>query len=210
MLLDIRGVDTDRLPTLVSRFEGNVLEQTFQHDNAIIVLYNIRPGEQHPHIDGYFPKTLDDRTVDSTGWIFCRGGKTAVAFYPLQPYEWIDEETHWRFRSHHLKNGIVVQVATAGDEDTYRRFVGRIRANPPDARDFEQTLTVSYRTLAGDEISFTYDGPRLLNGQALDLTRTPLYEGPFMSADVGTGIIELRYGDEVRVLDFQKGEFRQE
>jgi hypothetical protein len=184
-------------------------EQTFQYRNTIIVLYNITPGEQHPHIDGYFPETLEDRTEDSAGWIFCRGGKTAVAFFPLKPYEWIEEERNWRFRSHHPKNGVVVEVASVEGTTEYSEFMDRIRTHPLPAAEFDETLTVSYQTLAGDTMSFTYDGVRLLNGQVVDLTQTPLYDGPFMSADVGTGLIELRYGDRVRVLDFQKVEIRE-
>ena len=38
-------------------------EQTFQHNNVLIVLYNIAAGAQHAHIDGFFPKTLDDRNL---------------------------------------------------------------------------------------------------------------------------------------------------
>ncbi|MGB5875470.1 MAG: hypothetical protein WBG01_01230 [Bacteroidota bacterium] len=184
-------------------------EQTFQHENVIIVLYSITPGEQQPHIDGFFPKTLDDRTMDSTGWIFCRGGNTAVAFYPLMPYEWIDEEKNWRMRSHHLKNGAVVEVASVQTAQDYHEFMERIRSRPITADDFDETLTVSYRSLAGDTLSFTYDGPRILNGRVVDLTETRLYDGPFISADVGTGLIELRYKDQVRVLDFQTGQIRE-
>ncbi|MCK5574002.1 MAG: hypothetical protein KAJ12_14625, partial [Bacteroidetes bacterium] len=181
-------------------------EQTFQHENVLIVLYNIAPGAQHPHIDGFFPKTLDDRTVDSTGWIFCRGGNTAVAFYPLKQYVWIDEEVNWRMRSHHLKNGVVVEVASVRTAEEYDEFMQRIRSRRVQADDFDRTLTVSYASLAGDTLTFTYDGPRILNGKTVDITKTRLYDGPFMSADVGTGIIELRYGGRVRVLDFPKAQ----
>jgi hypothetical protein len=180
-------------------------EQTFQHENVLIVLYNIAPGAQHPHIDGFFPKTLEDRVVDSTGWIFCRGGNTAVAFFPLKPYEWIQEEKNWRLRSHHLKNGAVVEVASARTIAAYEDFIRRVRQRRPDARDFDRTMTVSYRSLTGDVMTFTYDGLRMLNGKHIDLTKTRLYDGPFMTSELGSGVIELRHGGEARVLDFRKG-----
>jgi len=180
-------------------------ERAFQHRNVIVVLYDIAPGAQHPHIDGFFPKTLDARTVDSTGWIFCRGGNTAIAFYPLKPYEWIDEEKDWRLRSHDLKNGAVVEVAATHSLAAYKEFVRRMRSQRVEAKNFERTLTVTYVSLAGDTLTFTYDGLRLLNNKTVDLTKTRFYDGPFMSAEVGTGIIELRYGNRSRILDFQKG-----
>ena len=132
-----------------------------------------------------------------------------MAFYPLKPYEWIDEEKNWRLRSHHLKNGAVVEVASAGTAAEYDAFMERIRSHPVVADDFDETLTVSYRSLAGDTLAFRYDGPRILNGKIVDLTKTRLYDGPFMSADVGTGLIELRYKDQIRVLDFQAGQIRE-
>jgi hypothetical protein len=180
-------------------------EQTFQHKNVIIVLYNIAPGATHPHIDGFFPKTLDARSMDPTGWIFCRSGKTAVGFYPLKLCMWIEEEKDWRLRSYDLKNGVVVEVASVGTDGDYKNFVNRMRSQHVVAGDFDRTLTVSYRSLGGDTLTFTYDGLRQLDGATVDLTKTKLYDGPFMQAEVGSGIIELRYGDRIRLLDFQKG-----
>jgi hypothetical protein len=182
-------------------------EQTFQHNNVLIVLYNIAPGAQHPHIDGFFPGTLDDRTADSSGWIFCRGGNTAVGLFPLKPYEWISEGKNWRLRSHYLKNGAVVEVASVHSIEVYDNFVRHVRERRVDARNFDSTMTVSYRSVAGDVMAFTYDGPRKLNGEDVDIARTRLYDGPFMTSDVGSGIIELRHGGQTRVLDFQKGTF---
>jgi hypothetical protein len=185
-------------------------EQTFQNKNVLIVLYNIVTGATHPHIDGFFPKTLDARSVDSTGWIFCRGGKTAIAFYPLRPYVWIDEEKDWRLRSSELKNGVIVEVASMHSIADYEKFVDRMRRQRVLARDFDRSLTVSYTSLDGDALTFTYDGARRLNGATVDLTKTKLYDGPFMSAELGSGIIQLRYGNQVRVLDFQKGKITEQ
>jgi hypothetical protein len=207
--LNVLAQDVDRYKIVYTSPDkwnsSSPYEQTFQHKNVIIVLYNIAPGSKHPHIDGFFPKTLDARSIDSTGWIFCRGGTTAIAFYPLKPYVWIDEEKDWRLRSYDLKNGIVVEVASVHTVGDYETFLHRMRSQRVLAGDFEHTLTVSYTSLEGDALTFTYDGLRRLNGATVDLTKTRFYDGPFMQADVGSGIIELRYGDRVRLLDFQKG-----
>jgi hypothetical protein len=180
-------------------------EQTFQHRNVIIVLYNIAPGAKQGHIDGFFPRTLDEMSVDSTGWIICRGGNAAVAVFPLKPYEWIPEEHNLRLRSHELKNGVVVEVRPVHTAAEYTEFVSSIRRHRPEYGDFDRTLTVTYTSTAGDVLRFRYDGPRTLNGTIVDLTKTRLYDGPFMSSDVGSGIIQLRYGGRVRVLDFRGG-----
>jgi hypothetical protein len=207
--LNVLAEDVDRYKVVYTSPDkwnsSSPYEQTFQHNNVLIVLYNIAPAAKHPHIDGFFPKTLDDRTVDSTGWIFCRGGNTAIAICPLKPYEWIQEEKNWRLRSPHLRNGFVVEVGSARTAADYAEFTRKMRQRRPEAGDFDRTLTVSYASIAGDVMQFTYDGPRILNGTVVDLTKTRFYEGPFMSSEVGSGVIELRYGGRVRVLDFRKG-----
>ncbi|MFV1980833.1 MAG: hypothetical protein ACC655_06745, partial [Rhodothermia bacterium] len=39
-------------------------ERTFQHENTLIVLYDIAPDAMHGHVDGFFPKSLDIREED--------------------------------------------------------------------------------------------------------------------------------------------------
>ena len=177
-------------------------EQTFQYKNAIIVLYNIAPGAHYPHIDGFFPGNLDDRTVDSAGWIFCRSGETAVAFYPVRPYAWIREGENWRFRSPHLKNGVVVEVASVRGNGEYEEFMRRMRVRAVDTSGFSLNPGVTYTTLAGDVMKFRYDGPRILNGKVVDIAKTPLYDGPMMTGE--PGIITLHYGGHTRTLDFRE------
>ena len=133
-----------------------------------------------------------------------------MAFYPLKPYEWIEEEKNWRWRSHHLKNGVVVEVASVETPGDFGEFIERIRQQTVSAVDFDRRLTVSYESLAGDSLRFTYDGPRILNGKSFNLAETRLFDGPFISADVGSGLIDLRSGGRVRILDFQKVEIREQ
>jgi hypothetical protein len=177
-------------------------EQTLQHKNAIIVLYNIAPGEKHPHIDGFFPKNLDERQTDPTGWIFCRSGESYVAFHPLKPYEWIEEKSNWRFRSHELKNGVVVEVGSASSHTSYDRFKADVRRASLRFDDFDRRLTVDYTTTSGDRLHFAYGGRRSVNGKAVDFASYRLFHGPYINAEVGSGVITLTHGKERRVLDF--------
>ncbi len=69
---------------------------------------------------------------------------------------------------------------------------------------FNINLEMSYTNLAGDEMSFTYDGQRLLNGKAIDFKSYKLFNGPFLKADVGSGTLEMSYKDMNLFLDFNK------
>ncbi|MBF8249104.1 MAG: hypothetical protein HW374_1904 [Bacteroidetes bacterium] len=130
-------------------------ERTFQNKNTLIVLYDIESGTTAEHIDGFFPMNLEERVVDSSGWIVCKAGETFVAWYPLQEYEWIDEyekpgqslntigrpemrpeekpQGNWRLRSHKLQNGYVIEVRSRSEMGSFEKFQKRLRSHIPKA-----------------------------------------------------------------------------
>jgi len=179
-------------------------EQTFQHKNALMVLYNINENAQQAHIDGFFPKSLDERVEDASKWIFCKAGKTYIAFYPLQPHEWIEEEVNWRWRSRDLKNGVVVEIGTETTHGSFAEFKNRLRQAKVAHDNFDETLTVQYTTQAGELMQFTYDGQRRLNGKPVDFKSYKLFNGPFLQSEVGSGVLKMTYKNHTRILDFNK------
>lgn len=179
-------------------------EQTFQHKNALIVLYNIDKNASHAHIDGFFPKHLEERIEDPSRWIFCKAGRVYIAFYPLKTYEWIEEEVNWRWRSHVLKNGVVVEIGTEGEYGSFEEFKNRFRQLPVAYDNFDETLTVRYTTAAGETMQFTYGGQRWLNGKPVEFKSYKLFNGPFLQSDIGSGVLKIIYQNRTRILDFNK------
>ncbi len=184
-------------------------EQTFQHRNAIIVLYNIDKDAKQSHVDGFFPKTLDERKEDPSGWIFCRAGSVYVAFFPLKPYEWIEEKVNWRWRSNELKNGIVAEAGSSDEDGSFGEFQRRILRSKPVISEDERTLAVQYRTRGGDKMKFTYGDERTLNGKQLDFRTYRFFNGPFIQSDRGGGIVRMLYQGQARELDFNKVTIRE-
>jgi hypothetical protein len=178
-------------------------EATFQHKNAIIVLYNIEPGTHFEHIDGFFPKDLDERIIDRSGWIFCRDGDVFIAYYPLKPYEWSEDSISFRLRSHELRNGCIVEVSSSHEVGSFDEFNARIRNTKVDDKNFEADLTVGYITTGGDRMEFTFGGKRLLNGRPMDFNSYKLFNGPNLYAEVGSQTLRMTYKDWSRVLDFK-------
>jgi hypothetical protein len=177
-------------------------EQTFQHRNTLIVLYDIAEGVRYGHIDAFFPRTLKRHRMGGSGWIVCQGGETFIGVYPLKPYEWIEENVNWRLRSNERRNGLIVEVVPAASFPSFDAFETALARNTIDLSSFEDACTVSYTTLEGDRMRFTFDGPRVLNGQEVDFPRDKLFESPFMQSARGSGVITLRHGGLIRVLDF--------
>jgi hypothetical protein len=178
-------------------------ERTFQHRNNLIVLYDIPPGERQAHIDGFFPKNLDDRIVDSSGWIFCRKRNTYIAFFPFRPYEWIEEEVNWRWRSSALVNGVVVEVASQDEAGSFGDFCADLRSRKFSCTPTDSTLIVSFMARDKKRMDFSTGKTPLLDGAPVVPSRQLLFDGPWIQAKSGTGIITLTDGTRSRILNFR-------
>jgi hypothetical protein len=211
---------------------GSPFERTFQVKNTLIALYDIKPGTMTEHIDGFFPRNLEERIVDKSGWIICKAGDTFIGWYPLQEYEWIEEKDvqgvtkpgvgvpedipkyketgNWRLRSHHLQNGYVVEVRSKDEAGSFERFAGQLRKHLPKATLKPGTVSVQYRTLNDDDVQFGFPDKRILNGKEVDLSQARLFEGPFLNADVGSQKLSMSYKNQHRTLDFIEGRITNE
>jgi len=199
-------------------------ERTFQYKNTLIVLYDIAPGTTTEHIDGFFPRNLQERIVDPSGWILCKAGETYVGWYPLQEYEWkeepgergrppsvgsqldnerIKETGCWRLRSHQLQNGYVVEVRSKDEVGSFDQFCAQLRTHIPQSSLKPGNVSVQYRTLGGDTMAFTFPENRTLNGRTIDLSETKLFDGPYLHAEVGSEKLTITYKNERRILDFK-------
>jgi hypothetical protein len=181
---------------------GSPYEQVFQHEDALIGLYDIAAGSRFPHISAFFSRDFTRFEEDASGWIFARGGDAFIAYYPLAPYEWRPlEGGDRRLHSPHLKNGLVLQTAPASAFPSFEAFAEAVRRLP-----LETATTpvprVRFETLGGDLLDAAYgDAPRV-NGAAIDYTTWPLFEGPFLQAEKGSRRLEMRHNNQHRLLDF--------
>lgn len=177
-------------------------EQIFQHFNTLVALYDIPAGTHYAHISGYFSRRLRQVEEDRSGWIFARAGRAFVAYYPLAPFEWRDEgDGDRRLHSEVLKNGAVVHVAQEGDYATYTDFRSAVRRRKLEAS-LEPAPAVKWTTPTGDVIECAYGDAPSVNGEKVDFAKWPLFEGPFVRGEAGTGKVEIgRPGDAV-VLEF--------
>jgi len=179
-------------------------ERTFQYKNAIIVLYNIPDDGHFKQMDGFFPKTLERRDIDPSGWIFCKGGENYIAVFPLKPYKWIDEDVDWRLRSNSQKNGVVLEVDPASKFSSFEAFKQQIKSNKLDTTGFDSNLSVHYTTTDGNKLNFSYPNKRVLNGKPYDLTTIPLFKGPYLNGDGKSQSLMITHGGQTYRIDFKK------
>ena len=205
---------------------GSPFERTFQQKNTLIVLYDIKAGTTTEHIDGFFPRNLEERIVDPSGWIICKAGDTYVGWYPLQEYEWkeefetpanslndigrpqlerVKETGNWRLRSYKNQNGYVIEVRSKDEIGSFDRFKSELKSHIPSATLTPGAVSVRYKTLGGDKMDFAFPENRSLNGTAVDLTKTKLFDGPFLGAEVGSEKLTISYKTKKMILDFKAG-----
>lgn len=182
--------------------EGSPYEDVFQHDRAVIDLYDIPADSERQHINGFFPHLIAERR-EAGGWIFCRADEIYFGVWTSTPGEWHRESNHDRLTIVHPRTAVVLEAIAAKDARSFDAFCADRLAHTPVFD--ETTLTATYTTTGGDKLQFTHRGPRLVNDQPVDLTTWPLFEGPWLNAARHTGVITLQYGPERVVLDFNTG-----
>ncbi len=171
-------------------------ERTFQYDNTLIVLYDIPAGTTSEHIDGFFPKNLDKREVDSSGWIFCKAGDTYVGWFPLQPYEWLclkEDDFNFRLRSNHRQNGYVVEVRSKQEIDSFEKFCAKLRQRVPVGHMDEGTVSVCYRRIDGEKMCFAFPEMRSVDGRLIEYKKFDLFESPYLHAGVNNEQLRISY-----------------
>jgi hypothetical protein len=189
-------------------------ERVFQDFDTVVALYDIPAGTRFPHINGFFSKDLVNLTEDKSGWIFAQGGRAYLAYRPLAGYHWIKylhRNGGWAkelqdlggqlLTSPHLKNGTIVQAASASEFKSFADFQAAIRALPLEFS-LEPVPAVKLTTLRGKQVAFTYGQPPAVNGVPVDYSKWKLFEGPYLNAEVGGRKLTITHGALQRVLDF--------
>jgi hypothetical protein len=184
---------------------GSPYEKIVQDQDTLIALYDIPHGTRFPHVNGFFSRDLAGIREDPSGWIFMRGGDAAyIACRPLQPYTWKPiADGGRRLFSPWLRNGFVVQVAAQSEYPNLEAFGAAIKALPLEIR-LEPVPHISFRSLRGRLIEFTFGETPKVDGSALDYEHWPLFGGPFLEAAVDSEQLTIRYGKARRVLDFRR------
>ncbi len=181
---------------------GSPYEQILQHEDAVVALYDIPEGTRFPYVCAFFSRELSYREESPSGWIFSRGGDAFIAYHPLAPFEWQQEEIgDWRLFSPHLKNGAVVQVAPVSDFGSMEAFREAVLRKAL-ATQIEPVPRVRFETLRGAVIEAAYGEIPRVNGVEVDYDAWPLFDGPHLHSERGTRKLELRHGEMRRTLDF--------
>lgn len=169
-------------------------ESVFQHDNDLIALYNAPQGTESEHIDFFFPSTLNELKLLPSGWIAARAGRAYVGVFIWKHGVWMrldEDEGNRRFRSSAAGNGCSVAVRSRGEIGSFRRFCKELEKSKPLFWLEDDTVRAAWKTLSGQELTFTFNGERAVNGVEAAWRHQKLFDSPY--TDGNQGVLKVQW-----------------
>lgn len=186
--------------------EGSPFEELLQHENTLIALYDIPQSDEYGHVNGFFSKNIQERVENNTGWIFCASDSVYFGVRPFTPGIWHEEKDHYRLTLNSRRTGVLMEVASKSEYPSFKDFQNRLLLNPLEI-DMDR-LRVAYTNSHGNRLVFVHGDTRTVDDKKITFSNWPLFDGPFLKSKPGSKIIELIYGDEKVVLDFNANEVK--
>jgi hypothetical protein len=186
---------------------GSPYESIFQNKNTVIALYDI-PDKllRFPFMVAYLPLNPKKLDIDSnrTGWITMDVGDVYIAYYPFKEYNIFPEQNGQRLYSRGGKNGAVVQVAGKNVIGAYKSFRSKIRKSKVDLSKFETDGTVTYKTIFGEKLQFSYGKEGTVNGKAREFPEGMLFSSPKLHCIAGSGVLTIESKTSILTLDINR------
>ena len=159
-----------------SYWRSGLLPRVAQHRDLLIALYNLPDFNPFGYTRAYFPTFAFDEHQVGKEWAFAAKGDAYIALGCSQPIELVQDgpAASRELRATGRNVAWLCQIGRKADYGSFADFRKRVLA----ARFDCDGLSVSYRPLQGDNVTFDWTGPLLVNGEAQPLHNANHYEGP--------------------------------
>jgi rhamnogalacturonyl hydrolase YesR len=209
--------------------EGS-LPRIGQHENVAIIIYapQFAPkpmglsqfdyrGETH----AYFPHAHFDEVDEIGNWTFGRKASSYVALYSHRPTIWRTGQPEVfknaglpfdRVATGGPDNVWIVELGSEGESGSFGAFktavsTSAISVTPvPDAEGngFGDGFDVVYESPSKGTVTFGWHAPLVVSGSEVPLTWERRYDNPYVKTRFNEARHEIRNGDAVLALDFEK------
>ena len=185
-------------------WRSGLLPRVAQHRDLLIALYNLPASDPFGFTRAYFPTFAFDEHQIGKEWAFAAKGDAYIALGCSQPIELVQDgpaaSRELRAAGHNA--AWICQMGRKADYGSFADFRKRILA----ARLTCDELSVSFRQLQGDTVTFDWNGPLLVNGEGQPLHNANHYEGPNCVTDgwPATQMVVV-HADQALQLDFAGG-----
>ena len=103
-----------------------------------------------------------------------------------------------------MKNGLVAEVFEASHFQSWQKFKEKMKNTKLNLTNLDSDVEAEYVTSSGDQMKFRFPDNRYLNGKMIDLSKTPLFESPYLNGN--NQVLKIQYGKEELIIDFNKNE----
>jgi len=176
---------------------------TFQHQTAVLALYDIPDKQPCQFIHAYLPRDAFDEVVEENGWIFVREGRACAGLRLLGGHKWTTTG-EWRgveVISPGAKNAAVCEAGLLADFGGFEPFRREVAAN--EIRFDRNAMHLTYESKRAGTITMDTKRLRTVNGKPVDMDY-PSFDSPFVQADWDSEVIRIKSGGKSMSLDFRE------
>ena len=170
------------------------LPRVAQWGDALIAVYCLPEEDWMGYTHAYFPAAAFDEHLIRDGWAFARKGKGYLALTAaagLQPV-YQGRSVLQELRSNGLNNVWLCQMGQALVDGSFADFCAKVISSPVNF----DGLGVSWSTVRGEKLSFGWQGPLLVNGEAQAITGFGHYESEYAHAAWPAEEMIVQYGGD--------------
>jgi hypothetical protein len=177
------------------------LPRAAQHRNVLVCIHHVPQSDPRPFSHAHFPRHAFDEVEQRGNWTFGRKNGGFVGLYSQRPARWATAGPYAdiELRADASDN---IWICEMGDEGRYAglaQFADALSAATVEC----QGLRVRYTSPSLGALSFGWNEPLIVGGQAIALHDYPRFDNPFCQADLGERRYVISHAGEQLVLDFR-------
>lgn len=182
------------------------LPRVAQWKDLLVAVYSLPENDWMGFTHAYFPiymfseHAIEVDKKTSRAWAFARKEHGYLALTASQGFELVQRgpDGYRELRSYGQNNVWLCQMGRAETDGTFTAFKQKVLRM--DLR--WQELGVSCKTLRGEQVSFGWEGPLLINGKEQSIHGFKHHESPYGVAELPASQMDIRLKDIVMRLDF--------
>jgi hypothetical protein len=185
-------------------WHGNVtVPRVAQWKDALIAIYNFAEDDWMGFTHAYFPVHGMEAYEIRDRWAFGQVGNGYVALAAANglDFQKRGDNAFRDLRSPGTPNIWLCQMGRADLDGSFQEFIEKVLALPVQ---FE-SLHVGLTTLRGEQLSFGWQDPLLVNGEMQPLSGFNHYDSPYCTCAFDAPVMEIHHAGETLRLHFKEG-----
>jgi len=183
-------------------WRGNrVLPRVAQWKNVLIAIHNLPEDDRLGFTHAYVPILAFDEFEFISGWLFLRKENGYLALTAAKGLELIQHspDGYREVRSYGSPNIWICHMGRKAVDGKYLKFRNKIMARKPEWKG----LSVDFKTLRGEQLSFGWEGSLMVNGEEQPLAGYKHLDNPYCRVDLPAKLMDVTFGDYVMRLNFE-------